>query len=278
MPSLHPAVERFLLYLEAERMVAPETLRWYRDHLRRFAAFTASMPDPFSPEAFVAFLADLRRSGRSPHTVAAYVRILRHFGRFLAERDGRPANPAAGLRPPRADRRPRAISPEDRRRMIRAAGSPRDRAILLLLRDTGMRARELLGLAWGDIDLSRRSAVVRGKGGRHRVVFFSEAAARALRAWRKACGGREEDRVFPLSYQGLRYLLDAIARRAGVKGPHGPHAWRHAFGLEMARRGMPLFALQRLMGHSSPIVTEIYVRFSGEDLREIYERYSKRKG
>jgi integrase/recombinase XerD len=272
-PSLHEAVERFLRYLEAERMAAPETLRWYRSHLRVFAAFAGGLPDPLSPEAFAAFIGGLRRDGRSPHTVAAYVRLLRHFGRFLAEREGLPESPAARLRIPRADRRPRAISREDQRRMLRAARSERDRALLLLLRDTGMRAKELLGLSWRDLDLRRRSAVVRGKGGRHRVVFFSEQAARALRAWRRRS---REDRVFPLSYQGLRSLLDAIARRAGVKGPHGPHAWRHAFGLEMARRGMPLFALQRLMGHSSPLVTEIYVRFSGEDLREIYERYAGR--
>jgi len=112
-PSLHEAVERFLRCLEAERMAAPETLRWYRSHLRVFAAFAGGLPDPLSPEAFAAFIGGLRRDGRSPHTVAAYVRLLRHFGRFLAEREGLPESPAARLRLPRADRRPRAISRED---------------------------------------------------------------------------------------------------------------------------------------------------------------------
>ena len=59
-----------------------------------------------------------------------------------------------------------------------------------------MRAKELLGLSWRDLDLRRRSAVVRGKGGRHRVVFFSEQAARARGGWRRRS---REDRVFPLS-------------------------------------------------------------------------------
>jgi integrase/recombinase XerD len=259
------AVQEFLRYLEVERGVSPKTLDWYRDILDLFAR---DLPD-LSPIRFRAFVARIRRQ-RSPHTAASYLRALRHFAAFLVRAGILSRNPLDGIRIPRAERLPRAIREEDQEAIIRAARSERDRALLLLLRDTGMRASELLSLRWNQIDLEDRSCQVLGKGRKVRIVFFTAETAEALRRWREECDG---DRVFPLRYSGLRAILRRLAAQAGVEGPWGAHAWRHAFGIRMARAGMPTLALQRLMGHSTPLVTEIYARLTGRDLKEMYDRY-----
>jgi len=261
------AVQEFLRYLEVERGVSPKTLDWYRDILD---LFVRDLPD-LSPIRFRTFVARIR-SRRSPHTAASYLRALRHFAAFLVRAGILSRDPLAGIRIPRSERLPRAISEADQEAILRAARSARDRALLLLLRDTGMRASELLSLRWSQIDLEDRSCQIVGKGRKARVVFFTQETAEALRRWREESDG---DWVFPLRYSGLRAILRRLAARAGVRGPWGAHAWRHAFGIRMAKAGMPTLALQRLMGHSTPLVTEIYVRLTGRDLKEMYDRYMR---
>jgi len=78
----------------------------------------------------------------------------------------------------------------------------------------------------------------------------------------------------PLTYSGLRKVLERLAQRAGARKPYLAHAWHHAFAIRMVRAGMPTLALQRLMGHSTPAVTEIYVRLAEEELGEIYDRFA----
>jgi len=253
------AVELFL-QSRVGRGAADSTLRTYRKALGLFARSY-----PLTREGVLAFVAELRSRQLSPHTVASYIRALKAFLRFLAD-EGLIAW-RLDLRPPRADRTPKAIREEDQRRMIRAAKG-RDRAMLLLLYDTGMRASELLSLRWEQIDLAGRRIWLRGKGGRARTVFFTPRTARALAALPRT------DPVFPLTYSGLRKVLERLARQAGARKPYLAHAWRHAFAIRMVRAGMPTLALQRLMGHSTPAVTEIYVRLAEEELGEIYDRFA----
>jgi integrase len=176
------AVELFLQSRVA-RGAADSTLRTYRKALSLFARFY-----PLTRDGVLAFVADLRSRQLSPHTVASYIRALKAFLRFLAD-EGLIAW-RLDLRPPRADRTPKAIREEDQLRMIRAAKG-RDRAMLLLLYDTGMRASELLSLRWEQIDLAGRRIWLRGKGGRARTVFFTPRTARALAALPRT------DPVFP---------------------------------------------------------------------------------
>ena len=258
------AGEAVELFIESRiaRGASDSTIRTYRKALSLFAR-----SHPLTRDGVLAFLNALRARRLSPHTVASYIRALKAFLRFC-EREGL-IGWRMDLRPPRADRIPKAIQEEDQLRMIRAAKG-RDRALLLLLYDTGMRASELLSLRWEQIDLRRRRIVLRGKGGRARSVFFTPRTARALVSLPRT------DPVFPLTYSGLRKVLERLARQVGARRPYLAHAWRHAFAIRMVRAGMPTLALQRLMGHSTPAVTEIYARLTDEDLQEIYGRFSGR--
>jgi integrase len=128
----------------------------------------------------------------------------------------------------------------------------RDRAILLVLVDTGIRASELSGIRFADLDQVRSKIRVRGKGpgreGKERVVFFGRRTAQAL--WRhllpRSAGSlRPEDFVFtagPLAYQApltpdrLTRLVRTIGERAGVKHVH-PHRFRHTYAITNLRNG-----------------------------------------
>jgi site-specific recombinase XerD len=157
----------------------------------------------------------------------------------------------------------------------------RDRAILMLLVDTGMRAQEFCDLNLQDIDLTLRSAlVVKGKGRKSRMVFFTKRTAHFLRMylrkhrqdddspamWIKLRGGAER-----LTYWGLRQIVERRAKLARVKPP-SLHSFRRLFALQMLRKGADINSLRRLMGHSDLTVLMRYLDETNEDLKNVYDR------
>ena len=155
----------------------------------------------------------------------------------------------------------------------------RDRAILLTLLDTGLRASELLGLNLTDFDQAEGVLTVRhGKGGRVRVAPLGPRTRRAVRQWLRArqsgglalfCGsdgGR-------LTYWGLREVVRRLSKRAQVRAPT-LHSIRRAFAIGMLRAGIDLLTLSRLMGHSGLSLLTRYAKQSVGDLRSAVERAS----
>lgn len=155
----------------------------------------------------------------------------------------------------------------------------RDKAILLFLIDTGVRASELLSIGRGDIDLVFGGILIRqGKGRKPRSVFIGKATKKALRAYLKM---RSDSALSlwitesgdQLTYWGLR---DVIARRAGLAGVPAPklHDFRRAFALGMLRAGVDVYTLQRLMGHADLQVLRRYLAQNETDLAEAHRRAS----
>ena len=188
-------------------------------------------------------------------------------------------NPIRRVPQPKVDVEPlEPVSVETIRALLatcktRSLSDVRDRAILLALLDTGLRAREFTSLSYGDLDLTNGSALVRrGKGGKARVVFLGRRALRAYSAYLRrrgvvdecapAFGTLDGDR---LSYSGLREILRRRARRAGVAEP-SLHSFRRAFALSCLRNGMDVYSLQRLMGHADLSVLRRYLAQTTEDL------------
>jgi integrase/recombinase XerC len=148
----------------------------------------------------------------------------------------------------------------------------RDRAALELLYGSGLRASELVGLDLDDVDLSRRLARVRGKGGKERLVPFGREAERTVRAylpdraaWRSQ--GAEPPAGEPLfvnqrggrlSDRSLRRILDAAVLRVAITAHIHPHTLRHAFATHLLEAGMDLRAIQELLGHASLSTTQRY--------------------
>ena len=163
----------------------------------------------------------------------------------------------------------------------------RDRALILLLLDTGLRASELCALNVGDVDLKSGQVQVKhgqaggAKGGKGRVVFLGQTARRAL--WRYLAARQDgQDSGAPLfvgklerrpNKGTLRQLMARLGKKAEVVNCH-PHRFRHTFGLTYLRSGGDVFTLQALLGHSTLEMVQHYARLAQVDIEQAHRRAS----
>lgn len=156
---------------------------------------------------------------------------------------------------------------------------PRDKAIILTLLDTGVRASELCGIKYCDLNMNNHSIKVCGKGpgrdGKERIVYMGRRTAQAI--WKSLLTRintiRPEDPLFvsgfgddwhPMSREHLRQLVHRIGERAGIHKVH-PHRFRHTFAINYLRNGGDVFTLKELLGHSDLEMTEKYARIAQVD-------------
>jgi len=218
----------------------------------------------------------LRTRGLADASIQTTVAAARAYIRWAVERKY-VARECARWRPRIrvADMPPKAISDEDAERLIAAATSARDRVLLLLLRDTGARVGTLLALNVEDIDMGRKRAVARQKGGGLVMLYLSDRLVEALRVYlgERRCGPLFPGRGGRLTVPGARHMLRRLARKVGITGRCNPHSWRHAFARRCVRSGLDLSRTARLLGHKSVAVTaRYYAVWDGDELAEAYSR------
>jgi site-specific recombinase XerD len=173
----------------------------------------------------------------------------------------------------------------------------RDIALLESLRSSGMRVSEAVALRREAVSFEERSAVVRGKGAKDRVVFFSDEALDALRAYWARRGderltrhvgslpafARHDDpstgKVLALSTQGVRHAVECLRKLAGAEWPVTPHRLRAWFATHMLDgEGVNLAEVQDLLGHESANTTRIYTKVRSRRLQDAHERVFPRGG
>ena len=231
------------------------------------------------------FLLWLQEEGHNPGGQHVAYRILKTFFRWydLEVEPENWRNPIAKVKAPRLNEEPlEPVDIKDIRLMLETCDKTlrgkRDRAILLFLLDTGLRARELLSIELKDINLVTGSVLLRrGKGGKPRTVFIGKETLKAVRAYLRE---RQDDlnvlwvtadQRRPLEYGGLRVLLQYHSKLAGIDAPSA-HDFRRAFAITMLRNGTDLVTLARLMGHTSLKVLQRYLKQLPEDLQEAHRR------
>lgn len=251
-----------------------------------------------------AYSAELGRRAYAPATLARKLSTLRGFTRHLTETGVLAADPARSLPGPRRRRRlPRVLSLSEVDTLVAATEGTdplalRDRLILELLYGCGLRSMELVALRLGDVQAAQAQIIVRGKGGKMRIVPLGDVAAAALRRYlergrgelerQAALAGRGDDAgsrreaALLLSRTG-RSLLTSDVRRLVVKysrlagiDPASPHMLRHAYATHMLERGADLRAIQELLGHASVSTTQVYTHVSGAHLRRTYDLHHPR--
>ena len=296
--ALVRAVRTYLDHLSVERGLAANTLTSYRRDLGRYldhlAAAGVEELDAVTEGTVTDFLVRLREGDEehpplSATSAARTVVAVRGFHRF-AVRDGLArSDPAAAVKPPAATKRlPKALPLADIEAILEAAGSPgtvlalRDRALLELLYGTGARISEAVGLDVDDVDLVDGTVLLRGKGGKERLVPVGSYAREAVSAY--LVRGRPEllgtgagtPAVFlnarggRLSRQSAWAVLSRAAERAGVTGAVSPHTLRHSFATHLLDGGADVRVVQELLGHASVTTTQVYTLVTVDNLREVF--------
>jgi integrase len=185
------------------------------------------------------------------------------------------------------------LEPEQVARLIAAVTNPRDALLVRILWRSGIRVSELIGIRTGDIDFDNRAIVIkvqkmRKKDGkaieRRRIVPIDQGTLDMVKEyleWRKQFPYKG-DLLFPITRQRVDQVFWKLGRRAGIKeigdpavSKHRklhPHHLRHSFAIHCIKRGMSIERLQKILGHSSPTTTSVYLQYSLKDLHEDYDK------
>jgi len=277
-----PGKERVEEYLRDQhrRHCRPNTLRSTFSSLDIFLSFVkASHLEEISKEDVFAFIEEEQDRGMKPSTVNTRVRTVKAFIRFLVDRGIlRPDIFPKRVEVKVPDSLPRAMAPEDVRRVLSVVDHTRDRAMVLMLLRTGMRIGELLHLMVREVNLKeRRVEIYEAEKTRvGRVVYLSEDARVALRAWFKE-RDPEKKLVFyaqgrcTMGYNNARLRFRKYLAKAGLthRG-YTLHCLRHTCASELLNAGMRLECLQQLLGHSTIEMTRRYARLTDKTREEKY--------
>jgi integrase/recombinase XerD len=286
-------IEAFLEMLAAERGAARNTLAAYAADLADFAGHAAaSGMAPAAADAAVLqdYMAGLHRAGLAPRTAARRLSALRQFHRFLLREGVRADDPTTLLDAPRIrPALPKYLSEAEVDQLLAAAASRPGRpgavarAALEILYATGLRVSELLSLPRRALSGDAAVLLVRGKGGKERIVPLSPAAREAAAALAAVLGegGKSSPWLFPgrdrrhaMTRQGFALLLKQVALDAGIDPARvSPHVLRHSFASHLLARGADLRSLQLLLGHADIATTQIYTHVLAERLQRLVEAH-----
>ena len=297
--TIDRAIRTYLEHLAVEKGLAVNTLTSYRRDLRRYRAFLAASEieamDAITEATVAGFLMRLRE-GDTDHpplsatSAARTVVAVRGFHRFAVADGLATADPASGVNPPTpAKRLPKALPHSDVEAILEAAGAPgttlalRDGALLEVLYGTGARISEAVGLDVDDVDDVDGTVLLRGKGGKERLVPVGSYAREALDAYLvrgrpelAATGAAAGGALFlnarggRLSRQSAWSVLVKAADRAGVTRDVSPHTMRHSFATHLLDGGADVRVVQELLGHASVTTTQVYTLVTVDNLREVF--------
>lgn len=289
-------IERFLEMMAAERGASANTVAAYR---RDLEAYAEEVPDmkAAGPDDIRAHLESLSAQGLARSSAARKLSAIRQFHRFLHGDGLSTDNPATAIDSPRAARPlPKMIAEADVTALIAAArgrvGKAKGKALvkawrmlclLELLYATGLRVSELVGLTVQAATAERQFILVKGKGGRERVVPVSDTARGVLNDYlARASAEKKTSRfLFPssgaaghLTRQHFALELKGLAREAGLDAAKvSPHVLRHGFASHLLEGGADLRAVQQMLGHSDISTTQIYTHVQAERLKEVVETH-----
>ncbi|NWG24717.1 MAG: site-specific tyrosine recombinase XerD [Pseudorhodoplanes sp.] len=298
------SVELFLDMLAAERGAARNTIEAYRRDLADFSDFLGDAGTAIqraTSDDIRAYMAGLSARGFQASSVARRLSSIRQLYRFLYAEGIRKDDPAAVLEGPRrAVALPRILSVADVDRLLEASqagmqdgtGSPAERlraarlhCLLEVLYATGLRVSELVALPVSAARRDQRMLVVRGKGGKERLVPLNQRARTAMADYLsqlEAAKAKNSPQpkghwLFPsfgesghLTRQQFARDLKSLAARAGLPAAKvSPHVLRHAFASHLLQNGADLRVVQTLLGHADISTTQIYTHVLDERLKSL---------
>jgi len=291
-------VELFLDMMATERGASGNTLDAYRRDLDDYSGFLMSKRrdvDAATTADIRAYLAALAKRDLASSSVARRLSAVRQLHRFLYAEGMRKDDPAAVLEGPRRGRPlPKILTVDQVSKLLATAQdavrkdakpaetlrAARLLCLLEVLYATGLRVSELIALPATAARAEGDTIVVRGKGGKERLVPLGDAARRTMQDYRKLCaeaGAKDSRWLFPafsdsghVTRQHVARELKALAESAGIEPRKmSPHVLRHAFASHLLANGADLRIVQALLGHADVSTTQIYTHVLDERLKSM---------
>lgn len=284
--SLSREADAFLEMMAAERGASSHTLDAYRRDLEDFGDFTGAAPETARQEQLRDYLSDMAARRLAPRTAARRLSALRQFFHFLALEGRRPDDPTLGIDAPRLGLAlPKFLSEDSMSLLLSAAQRAkgvhgrRTEALLELLYASGLRVSELVGLPHSAVARGQTSLLVRGKGGRERLIPLGLPAIRAIETWLAVRQPKASRYLFPgtgrsghVTREMVAQQLKRLASAAGLPPAClSPHVLRHSFASHMLAGGADLRSLQQMLGHADIATTQIYTHVLEEKLTKLVQ-------
>ena len=277
--------------LVAERGAAKNTVGAYRQDLSDFASFLKAPFSEASADQVNTYLITLSQRNLASATVSRRLSALRQFYQFLISEGWATANPTTAIDGPCHQRPlPKIISEEDVVRLLDYAAAQTDPeglrlyAMLETLYASGLRVSELVSLPVATLHPDKPFLLIKGKGGRERLVPLSKPAQNSLAAYlsvrcfflqRAKLAGQKW--LFPshsqeghITRHRFGQVLKALAFAVNLDPEKvSPHVIRHAFATHLLRHGADLLAIQKLLGHADLSTTQIYTHVVKDHLKDL---------
>lgn len=290
----------FLEYLRSERNHSPATIESYAKDLSGFQEFLEEQDPDASWNAvqaddvreWVIYLMD--EKGLTASSVNRKLSAMRTFYKYLRRMGWVNINPMEKVVAPKKKRPlPYFVREAEMDRLLemmaedRSFRGIRDRLVMMMFYETGVRRAELLGMTDASVDLITMQAKVTGKRNKQRIVPFGEELANEVKAYKAAreelLGQVEFPTLFvneagrPMSKEQVsKVVKDNLSKVTTIK-KRSPHVLRHTFATAMLNNKADLTSIQKLLGHESVATTEIYTHVSFEELKNEYKNAHPRK-
>lgn len=283
----------FVEYLQKERRMSKNTLEAYKRDVQEFIAFEGArgmtdLLDTSSTE-IIAFLHDLKISGKSAATVNRKLASIRAFFNFLINSGLIQSNPTVDIKSPKIERKElEYLTIEEVDKLLSVPDDSvrgvRDRAILEVLYATGIRVSELIEADLEDLNMRMGFITCEGEQSKARIVPLGRPARAALEnyiyeARKHLIKDNTEEKALFVNYygkritrQGLWKVLKEYGEKAGIKKRLTPNIMRNSFAVHMLQNGADLKSLQELMGHEDITATQAYLSVTKNRIKDVYDR------
>ncbi|RPG81676.1 MAG: integrase [Crocinitomicaceae bacterium TMED114] len=286
--SSQKPLQAFLHFLEKEKRGSVHTLRCYRSDLNQLQRFLSDQYDHhelvgIQGDWVRAWVVNMMQEGRSPRTIHRKVSAFRTFNRYARRMSFTDKDPSNGVTLPKLEKRVREVVPE---RNINALldssifpdtwSGLRDRLMLTLLYETGIRQDELIQLRHADVQVSRKTIKVKGKGGKERFIPVSQSLLDLAEEYMRNRPGVSEFLIVTDSGRELypsfvyRRVNHYITETSSLS-KCSPHVIRHSFATHLLNRGADINAVKELLGHSSLNATQHYTHLTTKRLKDAHK-------
>ncbi|MGI6787737.1 MAG: site-specific tyrosine recombinase XerD [Acholeplasmataceae bacterium] len=285
-------LREFESYLQLEKGLSENTIKSYLKDLEQYTShllkyYHVNDPELIEKRHIENFLSTLNRRKLSPKTIARKISAIKSFHHFLFIEKVIPVDISSDFQTPKIPKNlPTVLSVDEVVKILETSevNSPlgyRNKALLELIYGSGLRVSELLDIQMRDIHIDEHYVLVRGKGGKERIVPISDIAVIALRKY--IIDGRPKLMKKPLphlfinneggklSRQGFYKVLQGLASDAEIEVHVSPHTLRHSFATHLLENGIDLRSLQTLLGHEDISTTQIYTHISKTRARQVYD-------